>query len=96
MFTGLESSIGGDGPVIEEKQDNQIVMDITGVTGEGSTEVAGSNLWRVGLYGSSNPDGRGRKLAYQTQVLSQPQMDQTLEAGANLPFPNTQMNLDMS
>ncbi|XP_022088425.1 uncharacterized protein LOC110978062 isoform X2 [Acanthaster planci] len=95
VFTGLESSIRGDGPVIEEKQDNQLVMDITGVTGEGSTRVSGSNLWNVGLYGSANRDGRGRKLAYQEQVLSQPQRDQTLEMDEDLPFPNTQVSFDM-
>ncbi|XP_038058441.1 collagen alpha-2(V) chain-like isoform X2 [Patiria miniata] len=95
VFTGLESSIGGDGPVIEEKMDNQLTMDITGVTGEGSTEVSGSNLWNVGMYGSANRDGRGRKLAYQEQVLSQPQRDQTLETDSDLPFPNTQVSFDM-
>ncbi|XP_033625444.1 uncharacterized protein LOC117288629 isoform X2 [Asterias rubens] len=96
VFTSLESAIAGDGPVIEQKQDNDLVMDITGITGDGSTEVGGENLWRVGMYGSSSPQGRGRKLGYQTQVLSQPQMDQTLETDSDLPFGDTQVNFDMT
>ena len=96
MFTGLESTIRGDGPVIEEKMDNMLQMDITGVTGEGSTIVSGSNLWRVGMFGSSKPDGRGRRRGYQTQVLGQPQMDQTLETDSDLAFTNTQVNFDMT
>ncbi|XP_022088423.1 uncharacterized protein LOC110978061 isoform X2 [Acanthaster planci] len=95
VFTGLESSIADDSYVVEGRTDNNLAMDITGITGEGSTEVGGTNLWKVGLYGSANPDGRGRKLAYQEQVLSQPQRDQTLEMDADLPFPNTQVNFNM-
>ncbi|XP_038058584.1 uncharacterized protein LOC119729863 [Patiria miniata] len=96
VFTDLESSIPGDDFVVEGRPDNNLAMDITGITGEGSTAVSGTDLWKVGLYGSGSPDGRGRKMAYQEQVLSQPQMDQALETDSDLPFPNTQVNFNMA
>ena len=36
-------------------------------------EVAGTGLWRKGLFGSRNPDGSGERFNYHPQILDAPQ-----------------------
>ena len=59
--------------------------------------VAGTSLWRLSSYGSSNENGAGTRFAEQTQILNQRQQDQSLPAGGDeLDFEPIEMNFDMS
>ncbi|XP_071496971.1 uncharacterized protein [Diadema antillarum] len=53
---------------------------------ETSESVAGSNLWRMGVFGSTNVDGTGPKFGYIPQILDEAGSGQTLVAGLPLPI----------
>ena len=91
----MEFSIPSDGPIIEDKPDNALELDVTGIIGSESTLIEGSGLWKVGVFASRSQNGAGQKLGYQEQVLSDAMQGQPLEPPANLAFGQMPVNFDM-
>lgn len=50
--------------------ENPISIEAEVIFTDGSSDVSGDYLWRLGLYGSKFPDGSGEKFNYNTQVLN--------------------------
>ncbi|XP_041460889.1 uncharacterized protein LOC121412045 [Lytechinus variegatus] len=53
---------------------------------ESSESVAGTNLWRMGVFGSMNVDGTGPKFGYVPQILDETAASQVLVSGLPLPI----------
>lgn len=63
---------------------------------EGGT-VTGDQLWRLGFYGSTNPDGTGQRVGYQEQILPYYHADQDLDRpGDTIDFSGLNANFDMT
>ncbi|XP_030828654.1 uncharacterized protein LOC575485 isoform X1 [Strongylocentrotus purpuratus] len=69
VLPGRETGVTIDGTVIFEDENR---------------EVAGDGLWRMGLYGSRNPEGTGEKFNYKPNILDRPQEGITLEENSGL------------
>ncbi len=69
-------------------------MDVDSLVNSGSVE--GDTLWRVGLYGSTNPRGSGKKLNLQRQILSQDQSGRSLRAGETMEVPFIESKFDLT
>ena len=65
-------------------QETGVSIDSTIVFEDDNREVAGSGLWRKGLFGSTNPDGSGERFNYQRQILDGRQQDITLDKNSGI------------
>ncbi|XP_063953952.1 uncharacterized protein LOC129255585 isoform X1 [Lytechinus pictus] len=65
-------------------QETGVSIDSTIMFEEDNREVAGSGLWRKGLFGSRNPDGSGERFNYQRQILDRPQQSITLDKNSGI------------
>ena len=72
-----------------------INMEVDSFPGTGS--VDGNALWRVGMYGSPNPQGSGpKKLDYTRQILTQDQAAESLRAGETMEIPFMETEFDLT
>ena len=53
-----------------------ITLSFFAVVQDQSDEIRGSNLWRVGLFGSTNEDGSGERFGYVRQTITDEQVKQ--------------------
>lgn len=58
--------------------------------------VNGDTLWRVGMYGSTRPDGKGKQIGVKRQILSRDQSSRDLTAGDTLSFESVDTEFDLS
>ena len=76
---------------------NEVNMaTVVSTSREGGT-VTGDQLWRLGFYGSTNPDGSGQRVGYQEQILPYYHADHDLRSpGDTLDFSGLNANFDMT
>ena len=58
--------------------------------------ATGDNLWRVGIFGSTRPDGKGKQIGLQRQILTRDQSGLDLTAGRTLSFDGLDSQFDLS
>ncbi|XP_038058585.1 collagen alpha-2(I) chain-like [Patiria miniata] len=58
--------------------------------------VSGENLWRIGAFGSTRPDGRGPRIGPQRQILSRDLSSKDLTSGQTLRFDDINSEFDLS
>ncbi|XP_072173534.1 uncharacterized protein [Diadema setosum] len=61
-----------------------------------SMDVTGSNLWRLGLYGSRNADGSGRRFNYNEQTLNNVEVSKSLLNAGPLEFTEARAMFDVA
>ena len=73
-------------------------LDITATVQFTSTsaDVVGTNLWRLGLYGSKNADGSGEKFNYNTQTLNNVEVSTNLLNTGPLEFTEAKAMFDVA
>ncbi|XP_072174385.1 uncharacterized protein [Diadema setosum] len=76
-------------------QETSVSIDSNVIFREGNPELSGSGLWRMGLFGSRNPDGSGDKFNYKSQTLSRPQEGTTLNADSPLEIMDAVTNFEI-
>ncbi|XP_072166826.1 uncharacterized protein [Diadema setosum] len=93
VFNDLEVDLGNQN--LFENMMTPLTVDLTGITGEDSTNVMGDNLWKIGAYASPNPDGSGPKTGLVEQILDPADASTELTEGSNLPFEQVGFDFDM-
>ncbi|XP_072174093.1 uncharacterized protein [Diadema setosum] len=93
VFTDLDVDMGNQN--LLENMMTPLTVDLTGITGEGSTTVMGENLWKVAAYASPNPDGTGPKTGLIEQILDPADASTELMEGSNLPLSQVDFDFDM-
>ncbi|XP_022088426.1 collagen alpha-1(II) chain-like [Acanthaster planci] len=58
--------------------------------------ISGENLWRVGLFGSTRPDGRGPRIGPQRQILTRDLSSRDLTASQTLQLDDINAEFDLT
>ncbi|KAJ8019980.1 hypothetical protein HOLleu_41785 [Holothuria leucospilota] len=78
--TRLEWTIDAEERVLGSK--TPVTLNVTTVFGEDTRDIEGTQLWRLGMFGSNSPNGTGPKFDEVYQILE--------DSGAALPIQNRQ------
>ena len=62
---------------------------------ESAGSASGDTLWRVGIYGSTRPNGKGKQIGLKRQILSRDQSGRDLTAGDTLSFKAIDTDFDL-
>lgn len=73
-------------------QPMRLDIDVDVPTTPESRDTRGSELWRLGMFTSRNPQGEGPRSNYQTQLLDPYYRAQPLQGGTSLMFNNIPIN----
>lgn len=63
---------------------SQLLLDAIVITNVTHIPVSGTDLWRLGIYGSPNEDGSGPRLGHQSQLLNSSQAAMPLNASPSI------------
>ncbi|XP_038058442.1 uncharacterized protein LOC119729773 [Patiria miniata] len=83
------------GDVVEERPLNLLTFNLTAFSSPSSVGLAGSNLWRVTVFGSNSRQGEGPELNPQEQALAGSQADMDLKPGGRVEFGPLNVNYNM-
>lgn len=86
----LLSNIGfraGSGPNTPPRGKSNMDVTATIVTNPNSDEIRGTGLWRLGVFGSRNPDGSGHRQNEVPDILSDSTASTPLIPGRDLVLP---------
>ncbi|KAJ8019767.1 hypothetical protein HOLleu_41489 [Holothuria leucospilota] len=96
IFSTLVPDLTGQFPVIENRR-NTIQMNLDAITDKDlSTVVPGESLWELGTFFNARPNGKGRRIQEQTQILNPFQQDQDLMLDENLVFNGIDFETDLT
>lgn len=85
-----------DFPEVTGDEIPTITIDADIIPADDSGSVDGQNLWKMGVFGSQNPDGSGPKVGEQEQILGPDQLDESLISGQPLSLDNITTEFDTS
>lgn len=71
-----------------------ITIDADVIPADDSGPVAGEDLWKMGVFGSQNPDGSGPKVGVQEQILGPDHLGESLFSGQPLSLNNITTEFD--
>lgn len=90
----LDWSLTPTGTVIPGRE-TEVSLDSNVMFQDGNREVAGTGLWRQGIYGSRNPDGSGEKFNYKRQTFDRTQSGTTVAADSDLAVSGATTNFEI-
>lgn len=97
MINDVETNPLGNVRVNEGTRNNRILYEMTALTDPSSGKAQGKNLWEMSTFGSSFPDGRGRRFNPQTAyTFTQYQKDKSAFPGENIRYGAVDTNMDMT
>ena len=76
-------------------QRNPLGITATATFTGNSRQVSGSNLWRLAMYGSKDPNGLGEQFQYHEQVLTAAEVGKPLN-GETIDFSLGEANFDIA
>ncbi|XP_071831947.1 uncharacterized protein [Apostichopus japonicus] len=96
-FVDLDLTLISPDIVVENSDDTDTTVKLNAITSKQlTTAVAGEDLWQVKTFFSADPNGRGRRVNEQPQILTAVQDDQTLPYDENLVFEEVDFQVDLA
>ncbi|WP_411025481.1 hypothetical protein, partial [Salmonella sp. s55004] len=97
VFTNLAATLESPEIIVENTDNTDTIVRLKATTNKDLTAtVAGEDLWQVTTFFSAKKNGGGLRIYEQPQILSEVQIDQTLNTGENLNFREMEFQVDMS